>query len=675
MSGLVAHLALDRPGPDRELLARMAARCPHRGPDGFRAWSDAAIALGHQAFRTAPGLPRSRTGPQPLALPEEGLALVFAGVLYHRAELERGLERAAGARGADYAAEPDELLALHAYREWGPECVRRLAGDFALAVWDARASQLFAAVDPAGIRPLHYHEGPRAFLLASEAQQLFAAPWVGRELDARVVHALLAESFPGDGSTVFREVKRLPGGCALTWRQGAVRVHRYWDPPRRAVRFPRDGDYVERFRELLGEAVASRLRARGPVAIHVSGGLDSCSIAATAARAVPPGGLRAITAVFDGFDEYERELARAVPAMYGVPHHEIAVANDRYHETEARYLRDQADPFLIHDPVLFERMCESARSLDCRVVLTGLGGNQALSSVFLLLNSMRSLRVRRAWREFRRWHELEGRQYYGSLPRAALVWARWLVPEALVRPLSRQRREVRRLLKAEPGARRAPRWGGSFRRAEYELDVPATGLPDPWVTAGKDANIMASVERIFSRCGTEARHPFYDSRLLEYLLGVPERILVANGLGKAILREAMRGILPDSLLGRVGNANYQVLLHAGIRQENGARLRGLLGGELASSRFVHEATVRRWARASETCGLGPDSRQLPPGVPWGSFLRLRSLEMWLREWPGGEFALDARPPGGETEPLDSFSPGASGPRVVEGPARSASHGR
>ena len=181
----------------------------------------------------------------------------------------------------------DRALIAKAYRRWGADCPRHLLGDYAFAVWDAAKRTLFCARDHAGVRPFYYAETRRGFVFASAIEAVLAGPDVGHELDEFTVGMWLMRrdaALPAT-STLFQAVRRLPPGHGLVVTNGAVRLQRYWRPedvPRAAP--ASDDDYAEEFLALYSRAVKDRLCGPGRIGVHLSGGLDSSSVAVLAAR-------------------------------------------------------------------------------------------------------------------------------------------------------------------------------------------------------------------------------------------------------------------------------------------------------------------------------------------------------------------------------------------------------
>jgi asparagine synthase (glutamine-hydrolysing) len=279
MSGSVGVLhRYGRPATAAALEPMLAAAL-HRGPDGSSVRVDGPIAMAHQHMATTIEAAREE---QPIA---DGLGrlLVFDG----------RIDEYDGATVGNGWPTSDAALVLSAWNAWGERCLSRLAGDFAFALWDLRDRSLFCARDPLGVQPFYYAERPDLFVWGRELGQVLAHPAVDRTPDEGYAAELLTVYVRSEQATLYRGVRRLPPGHALLVDARGIRVFPYWDIDlAREIRYRRDDEYADHFRAAFEEAVKCRLRGTGPIACHMSGGLDSSSIVVVAAdlarRGAPP---------------------------------------------------------------------------------------------------------------------------------------------------------------------------------------------------------------------------------------------------------------------------------------------------------------------------------------------------------------------------------------------------
>jgi asparagine synthase (glutamine-hydrolysing) len=301
---------------------------PHIEPDALR-------ALAESAFYRAPGgigyhhcgeaglacLARhAGDREQPLVDPAGQVCAVLDGRFDNRSELISLLAPDEG------GAASDARLLLTAYLRWGEACTDHLLGDFAFAVWDAGGHRLVCAVDPLGIKPLHFARVGSLVCFASDAVQVLQHPAVPDGYDAAEIAAYLGSRCEDPERSFFTAIRKLAPGRRLIADAEGLRVERYWSPQPGDIRYARDEDYAAHFRELLERAVADRLRDGGSsVGIAMSGGLDSTSVAALAQRSPGPG-VRAYTFAFDRLTECdERTYSRAMTEELGLEVEPIAV--------------------------------------------------------------------------------------------------------------------------------------------------------------------------------------------------------------------------------------------------------------------------------------------------------------------------------------------------------------
>jgi asparagine synthase (glutamine-hydrolysing) len=534
MSGIVGIVNPDGKPADAGLLRRLTDALAFRGPDAQAVWHDGPAALGLALLATTDEAARER---QPCSL--DGQTWVTADARVDgRDDLIKHLG-AAGRTGLRTAS--DAELILHAYSAWGEECVRHLLGDFAFAVWDGPRRRLFCARDHFGVKPFYYATTPGGGLAFSNTLDcLRDHPAVSERLNDQAVGDFLVLGFNHDpGTTTFADVQRLPPAHTMTWADGRVCLRRYWSLPAEGeARHRRGEDIVGQFRALLRQAVADRLRTRR-IGIYMSGGLDSTSLAATARDVLAAGeadfDLRAYTTVWDHLipDEERRYAGLAAEAL-GVPVHFFAADDYRpfegwagpglrtpepIDEPTARAFFDQADLVTAHG----------------RVVLTGQGGDAALyPSPLYLMGLLRRLRWGRWLAEVGRYVRARRRlpplglrtqlQRWLGRRRRFAPYPRWLNLQFAERLQLRERWERFSVEAGSPHPTRA--------RAHAALQSPY------WV------RLFESFDPGVTRRPLEFRHPFFDVRLLGYLLTLPPMPWFVD---KHLLREALRGVLPDAV--------------------------------------------------------------------------------------------------------------------------------
>lgn len=604
MSG-IAGVAPEPGGPvDPALLARMEACLAPRGPDGVESRALDGCALVHALLRD--GGPRAA---EPLSL--DGATWIVADArLDGRAELARAL-RAAGEDASEGA--PAAELLLRAYRAWDTACVDRLLGDFAFALWDAPRRRLFCARDALGLKLLYHASPPGAFVFSNTLACVLLHPGVDGELDELAVADFLVHSYPQEPErTVRRGVRALAPGHALVVEGGRVRSWRWWSLPVDEPHAPRrPADLADAFVELLGEAVRDRLPP-GDAALFLSGGRDSPAVAALARRAVERGEratrIRGYTAFYQRLiPDDEPRYARMAAEALSIPVTWLAV--DGY----PAFGRFEDDPLLarpepLDSPLLAIEADQWVQaSAHARVLLTGLGGDP-------LQRETPSRLTRLA---------LDGHPARALFEAAQYAWHHRRVPRPGVRTWLRGERRQTPRGEIPPwiDAGFARRVGLAERVAEQNAR-PAPAHPiRPEAAEQLSSPFWPSVFAYYDPGVTglplEVRHPFFDLRLVRFVLAVPPAQWYND---KGLLRIGMRGRLPAPLLRRPKTPLREDPFEARLRARGDAWLGGrTLGPEVDP--WIDRRRVPRVA--------GGEGDAHAPGALW-THLRPLGLALWLR---------------------------------------------
>jgi asparagine synthase (glutamine-hydrolysing) len=534
MSGFAAVVYFDRAPIEPQLLACLSRSLRFRAPDGEHVQQLDGVGLAHAQMQI-PGDPPQ--GSQPLCLDERWWIVAHAR-FYDRDGLVGELSSAGAAARTD---QPDAWLILLAYRAWGTQCLERFNGDFSFALWDARERELFCASDPFGSRPLFYSSSGHVIQVSNTLSALRDVFGHRGDLnDSYIADFLCFEFSLSPEATAFRKIHRLPPGHMLTMRTGHGPVlRRYWDPPTPAVNLASNpADTVAEFRHHLERAILDRV-PDGPVSLALSGGMDSTSIAAIAARA----GVKRLKTFTRGsvrrVEDPEPELAALVAKSLNLQHQLRDSDQDVPFDDWARRMPFMPEP--VNDPYWSGKHTgRQALSSHSRVVLSGEGGDELLCPEFAcdLLSGVPLHRVVhdivRYVRHYRRRPPLGLRRAldrwrghvpdYGSSGRPPL----WLNAE-LVREWRLDERMRDFFREAMTPARHATRPNGARHLTEairltHGADDPGTmGLPLEW------------------------RKPFLDRRLVEFMYSIPPLYWCCR---KTILREAMTNCLPEEIVRR-----------------------------------------------------------------------------------------------------------------------------
>jgi asparagine synthase (glutamine-hydrolysing) len=597
MCGIVGLVHRDREHPvDREVIGTMCTAIRHRGPDDEGVFVDGAAGLGMRRL----SIIDLAGGHQPIANETGNLTIVFNGEIYNYRELRDGLI----SRGHVFKTHSDTETILHLYEEVGPDCVKRLRGMFAFAIYDIRTHTLFLARDRFGIKPLYLTEGTQGIAFASELKALVAGGLTSRELDWDALDAYFELGYIPAPASPFRDVRKLEPGYSVTWRpETGANYTRYWDLPDRAV--PTPPDVEEQVRAWLDDSVRMHLVSDVPVAAFLSGGIDSSAIVSSWARfgGTPP---HAFTARYHGSGAEstdETGLAKRLADRYGAKLTIVDVVPNVRDIFEA-IVRTLDEPHA-DSSAIPSWLVSQAIAAEYKVALAGTGGDELFAGyprhigqlVGGHYNRLPSI-VQRAVSKFANsLPELSDAP--GGIDRIKRFarsndgpsWQRYLEYS------SKLQRDQRQALysspvRAEVSGRSASSWfnalhlrGGSLQglRAGLYLDYK-TYLPD---------DILALSDRISMAHSLEVRVPFVDHEFVERVFPLSDWSKVGFGRAKQLLRRAVRDRLPAEHF-RAPKRGFVGPTSSWLRNE----LRTMLTDELSADRvrrmgFFDPGTVTR----------------------------------------------------------------------------------
>ncbi len=546
---------------ERGLIDRMTEALRHRGPDDRGVFFEGDAALGHRRL----SIIDPEGGSQPMQSPDGSLVLVFNGEIYNFRELRERL----GARGLRFQTDSDTEVLLRLFELEGPAALARLNGMFAFAVWDRSRRELFLARDRLGIKPLYYLVRPGELLFASETKALLCHRGWSPSVDPRAIHDYLALRYAPGGTAMFREVRRLPAGHYLRYREGKLEVRRYWSPPRRVDASRRFGEeLVDELGELLERSVRRRLVADVPVGAYLSGGLDSSLVAALATRL---GGAPLRTYAV-GFGSERDELSEAADTArrLGCDHREVRCLPEDM-ALLPEIVRHSDEP--LGDPIAIPlyRLAREAKR-DVSVVLTGEGadeifGGYLFHKVMWAAGAYPTLVSPALHRRF-------VAPLLERIPTSLLDVA-FQYPAYLGERGKRKALDYLGMLHGatlDQGYRHLislfdARDTGSLYTPELEQSLsaqraePVPRSPDPEAGSGFAAllglqldhwlpdNMLLRQDKMSMAHGLEARVPYLDHELVEFALQLPRRVQLrgrpAGLVGKALLRRLARRWLPS----------------------------------------------------------------------------------------------------------------------------------
>jgi asparagine synthase (glutamine-hydrolysing) len=540
----------------------MIATLKHRGPDHLGVHVEPYLGLAHARLSI---VDLSERANQPMA-DVDGLCLItFNGEIYNYKEVRGDLQKL----GHRFATDSDTEVVLEAYKEWGDGFLDRLNGMWAFALWDRRTKRLLLSRDRFGVKPLFLHHDGRRLLFASEIKGLLAAG-VRAKLDVRTLNSIIYYA-GGDRDTLsmFRGIDSLPAGeCLSIAADGALVRWRWWKTLDHLVDVPRRFDErVERFRELLFDAVRIRLRTDVPTAISLSSGLDSSSVFAAwhvllgqgrASSATDERPVRPIpfVAAFPGFAIDESVEAGALARRFGDEPELVHVTADRFRKDVEEVTWHQESLVWSAAVIAFHELYRSMSVRGIRVVIEGHGSDELLGGYvqfprLLIGEALRRFRLSKAWE-------------------AAVAVSRTLGPmhdEPARTPASILASIVRRRFQRRTESPPMHLFQSDFLGKAERLEPADRGSGSPLHRAldtAFHARSLPTILRMFDRAtmahGVESRSPFLDWRLVTYSLSLPDSDAIGKGWTKRIQREAMRGFLPDETLWRERKIGFSLPL-------------------------------------------------------------------------------------------------------------------
>jgi asparagine synthase (glutamine-hydrolysing) len=625
VSGIAGILHLDGSPADPALLREMTDALAHRGPDGAGYWTDGVVALGHRLFVTTTEAQRER---QPHHDAAACLCLTFDGRLDNREELAAAIR----GRGIALREDTDAELVLRAYEAWGEDSPRRLLGDFAYALWDGRERRLFCARDYMGLRPFHFVRAGSHFLFASELHALFRDRRVGAAPNEGMIAEYLAWSITSQRETLFREVNRLPmAHCMSIDANGRSRTWRYWEPDYgRRSGCATDAEFADAFLDVLRASIRARLRSAGSVGSELSGGLDSSTVSVLAGEiAARESGStipwRTYSLAFPGLPCDETGWIRDTTALAGFDGHVVGNAGlppEYFATIVGKYGEFPGYPN--NDPLLLGITGASRRD-GGRVILTGQGGNEWLEgSLAYLADLVKARQWRCAWRVASGEAAASGCSPVRLLYRhAARPLLRRAIPALAVQPpmlpwLDAGLVARTGLLERIALDTQAPPRASFMQKEMHEIAF-----------SGYQAHAFEAIDRVTSALGVEYRHPFLDRRLVEFCYGLPGEQRLRDGKPKTVLRNAMAGRLPGSVLGRVEQADYMGLFVDALEAVTAA---SPIGGWDAGARgWVDARQLELDYNSSITAYREGGVAKSGGRVFWGAWMA-HGMSIWARKW-------------------------------------------
>src|SRR5277367_4151637 len=542
---------------DADALRRMCAAMVHRGPDDEGIYSHGPVGLGVRRL----SIIDLSTGHQPISNEDGTRWIVFNGEIYNHIALREQLI----ARGHRYRTRSDTETIVHLYEEYGRQCVDHLRGMFGFAIWDTGQRRLFVARDRVGIKPFYYRLTPECFLFGSEIKAILAYPGVTPEFNRDILAEYLAFGYLSGQNTFYSGIRKLlPGHTLELEESGEVRIQHYWDLPvtgddTRAA----ESYYVQTYRELLEGAVASHLMSDVPLGVFLSGGVDSSAVAAlmTKIRKEP------VETFSVGYKEHaysELPYARTVAKHINSQHHEVLVSRQDFFSSLPHLIWHEDEPIAWPSSVALYFVARLARER-VKVVLTGEGADETLAGYSRYAFTLKNAKFDSVYRSFV--PAMLRRGLRNTISDSKLIGAT-------------ARRKLSHTFLALDGEDWASFYFDNFFSAFNTKDQTSL-LADDFTESLKEGaayrhvlgywkqstgdtlrrllytdiktylvELLMKQDQMSMATSIESRVPFLDHELVEFATSIPASVQLRGTSGKQVLKKAMEGLLPHSIIYR-----------------------------------------------------------------------------------------------------------------------------
>ena len=613
---------------DESKLTVMRDVLTHRGPDAEGLFIDGPIGLGHRRL----SIVDVEHGAQPMKSEDGSIVLVYNGEIYNHADHRPALESS----GYRYQTTSDTETILHLYREYGLDCVEKLRGMFAFAIWDGRENRLLVVRDRLGIKPLYYVHNERGDLyFASEIKALTAAGALEPRLNYAVLPDQLANHGTSHDETLYEGVKRLLPGHFMTWQDGKLEVRKYWD-----ISFePKDdrgsdSEFVQTWLAEFKKSVELRLMSDVPLGMFLSGGIDSSAICAVMSEMVSEP-IKTFSVGFKEREANEFEYARMVSEAYSTEHHEITITPQDFFRALPKLVYHEDEPlgFMASVPLYFVSKLAQEH---VKVVLTGEGSDELMAGYGRYLKALKLL-------EYGRTYESVTPALVRDVVRSGVGAIPGKIGNKLTRTFLSRKADVEGLFFDNFSI-----FSSSLQQAllthqakEKILDLDPYRELKRWFEAS-DAHetldkilyvdsktylqeLLMKQDQMSMAASIESRVPFLDHELVELTARMPVRMKLRGKTTKWILRRAMRGVLPDPILDRP-KMGFPVPLGEWLRKDFKYVVEEFVLGERPMARGIFEPSAVRRLTREHSEGADHTLR----------LFFLVNFEIWMRQSVEGE---------------------------------------
>ncbi|MBI5787291.1 MAG: asparagine synthase (glutamine-hydrolyzing) [Candidatus Schekmanbacteria bacterium] len=527
----------------KETLERMCNVISHRGPDDFGYYHDSIAGLGHRRL----SIIDLSGGHQPMTNEDRSLWLVFNGEIYNY----QGITQELISKGHTFQTRSDTETILHAYEEYGTECVKKMRGMFAFALWDTKKEELFLVRDRLGIKPLYYIQLPDKLLFASEIKSLLQHPQVTPQLDELALDRFFSFRFTPGENTVFRQIKKLLPGHFLVYRHGKLRIEKYWD-----IQFQPDhslslDDFTHALQDKLKESIRLRLISEVPLGAYLSGGLDSSFIVGLMSQ-LSEKPVETFSVGFADGKYNELNFAQIVADRFHTQHHTL------YAEESSADLLDQITWYL-DEPLA-----------DAAVIPTYLMAKLTKQFVTVVLSGEGADEMLAGYAKYKILHYIYAIKYMPFLSiwnKLAYSVSNHIDIQRIVATISSANNRAKAyaaMVSVFSPEDKNLLYTDKFKNIVAQQE-PLEQYLKPYFESGEDSlnqlmlldiktwlpdDLLLKNDKMTMAHAVEARVPYLDHELVELMATIPSQYKLHWGKGKYIQRKAMQGLVPKEILQR-----------------------------------------------------------------------------------------------------------------------------
>lgn len=624
MCGIAGIYYLNNKAVSQVIIKNMCDTMRHRGPDDEGYFFDNNLALGHRRLSI---IDLSSAGHQPMSDDNKSIWIVYNGEVYNFVELRNELIN----KGYSFKTGTDTEVIIKAYQEWGDDCLNKLDGMFAFAIWDQKKKRLFCARDRFGIKPFYYYFDGSIFVFASEIKGIIQHPGVSKRVNEPIVYDyLVCNSLDHSEETFFHGIRQLlPSHSIVLEAQNGLKISKWYDFP---ISYDlgdfsgeKDKENADRFREIFEDSIRIHLRSDVPVGTCLSGGLDSSSVVCLANKLIFENGIvdrsiigerqKTFTASYDNKAIDERNFVDKVLSLTGAEGNFVFPDGNMLWEELEKVVWHQDEPFISTSIYAQWNVMRKTAERKVKVLLDGQGGDELLSGYLSYAPVWVETLIRNGY-FFRSLSEIKSFSDVCQISPKMLIrnLLFYSMPSSFIRFLKSMKNsqsslvtgDFLRKFKNKYVSIYEPHLSGQLYKSIFKTSLPS---------------LLRYEDRNSSAFSIEARVPFLDYRLVEFILKLPLDQKIRDGWTKLLLRNAMKGIIPEEIRLRRDKLGFPTPQLVWLKQ-NKDKITSLF----SSKDFLSKDYIIREPFLSNLDYV------LEKGLDTTMLWKCINLEVWMRVW-------------------------------------------